>query len=124
MNYCFKEIIWYDRPGSNRVRNPKRQPGEQYSVESYRQAIERACKKASVPHWHPHQLRHNAATFLRKEFGLEAARIILGHKSAAITEIYAELDREKAIEVICSGGYSESGSLLAEAPTGSGCSPP
>jgi len=26
-------------------------------------------------HWHPHQLRHNAATFLRKEFGLETARM-------------------------------------------------
>jgi integrase len=45
-------------------------------------------------------LRHNAATFLRKEFGLEAARIILGHRSAVITEIYAEQDQQKAFEVI------------------------
>ena len=51
-------------------------------------------------HWHPHQLRHNAATFLRKEFGLETARIILGHRSAAITEVYAELDQQKALEAI------------------------
>ena len=51
-------------------------------------------------HWHPHQLRHNAATLLRKEFGLETARIILGHRSAAITEVYAELDQEKAMEAI------------------------
>jgi len=51
-------------------------------------------------HWHPHQLRHNAATFLRKEFGLETARIILGHRSAVITEIYAEQDQRKALEVI------------------------
>lgn len=50
--------------------------------------------------WHPHQLRHNAATFLRKEFGLETARIILGHRSAAITEVYAEMDQEKALEAI------------------------
>ena len=50
--------------------------------------------------WHPHQLRHNAATSLRKEFGLEAARIILGHRSAAVTMIYAEADQQKAIEVI------------------------
>ena len=49
---------------------------------------------------HPHQLRHNAATFLRKEFGLETARIILGHRSAAITEVYAELDQQKALEAI------------------------
>ena len=50
--------------------------------------------------WHPHQLRHNAATFLRKEFGLETARIILGHRSSAITEVYAEMDQQKALEAI------------------------
>ena len=44
--------------------------------------------------------RHNAATFLRKEFGLETARIILGHRSAAITEVYAEMDQQKALEAI------------------------
>ena len=46
-------------------------------------------------------MRHrNAATFLRKEFGLETARIILGHRSAVITEVYAELDQQKALEAI------------------------
>lgn len=51
-------------------------------------------------HWHPHQLRHNAATSIRKEFGLDTARVILGHRSAAITEVYAELDQQKALEAI------------------------
>jgi integrase len=55
-------------------------------------------------HWHPHQLRHNAATHLRKEFGLDAARIILGHRSPAVTTIYAEADLQKAIEVIAQVG--------------------
>jgi integrase len=32
-------------------------------------------------------IRHNAATHLRKEFGIEVARIILGHRSASVTEI-------------------------------------
>ena len=50
--------------------------------------------------WHPHQLRHNAATNLRKKFGLEAAQIVLGHRSAAITEVYAELDQQKAVEAM------------------------
>lgn len=40
--------------------------------------------------WHSHQVRHNAATELHKEFRLEMARIILGHHSAAVTETYAE----------------------------------
>lgn len=50
--------------------------------------------------WHPHQLRHNAATELRREFGLDAARVILGHRSPAVTEVYAELDQAKAIDVM------------------------
>jgi len=54
--------------------------------------------------WHPNQLRHNAATYLRKEFGIEAARVVLGHSSAAVTEIYAELDRMKAADIMAQVG--------------------
>jgi len=50
------------------------------------------------------QLRHNATTFLRKEFGLETARIILGHRSAAIRKVYAEQYRQKALEAIVRAG--------------------
>jgi len=50
--------------------------------------------------WHPHQLRHTAATRLRREFGIEAARVILGHQSAAMTQIYAEADVQKATQVM------------------------
>jgi integrase len=54
--------------------------------------------------WHPHQLRHNAGTFLRREYGLEVARLILGHRSAAVTEIYAEMDRDKAVKIMAEAG--------------------
>jgi integrase len=51
--------------------------------------------------WHPHQLRHNAATLLRRQFGLEAAQLALGHASAQITgAVYAERDREKVIDIM------------------------
>lgn len=50
--------------------------------------------------WSPNQLRHSAATYLRKRFGLDAARVILGHSTPAITEVYAELDRAQAIKVM------------------------
>lgn len=51
--------------------------------------------------FHPHQLRHTAATELRKAFGLEAAQLTLGHASAQITDaIYAERDRAKVIEIM------------------------
>lgn len=54
--------------------------------------------------WSPNQLRHNAATYLRKEFGLDAARTILGHNSPVVTEIYAELDRDKAAAIMSKVG--------------------
>ena len=41
-------LIFGNAPGRNRVRNPKRQPTERYTANSYRQAIARACKKAKV----------------------------------------------------------------------------
>lgn len=55
-------------------------------------ATRRTARKAwRTDHtWHPHQLRHNAATRLRKTYGLEAAQVILGHKTLSVTQIYAE----------------------------------
>jgi integrase len=50
--------------------------------------------------WHPHQLRHNAGTRLRREYGLEAAQVILGHKTMSVTEIYAERNVAKAREIM------------------------
>ena len=101
-------------------RNPKKRPGECYTIGSYEHAINRGCDKAFPPQkrlgesaarqwrkdhrWSPNRLRHSAATFLRKEFGIEAARVVLGHSSAAITEIYAELDRQKAADIMSQVG--------------------
>lgn len=107
-------------------RNPERSPRDRYDVASYGQAIRKACEVAfgmpaelrnvptTIPEprrsklrseakawreancWHPHQLRHSAATNIRREFGLDTARTVLGHASAAITEVYAERDFEAA----------------------------
>jgi integrase len=104
-----------NRPGTNRVENRKKQPGEAYTSNSYRRAIHRACDKAfpapkslkgkalaewqSSRRWCPHQLRHAAATEVRKNFGLEAAQIVLGHSAADVTQIYAERDLAKGLEV-------------------------
>jgi len=46
----------------------------------------------------------NAATALRKELSLDTARIILGHHSAAVTTIYAEADKRKAVEAVTKVG--------------------
>ncbi|EMI42471.1 tyrosine-type recombinase/integrase [Rhodopirellula sp. SWK7] len=49
--------------------------------------------------WNANQLRHTRGTEIRKRFGLEAAQVILGHAAADVTQVYAERDRDKAIEV-------------------------
>ncbi len=86
-------------PGTNRVKKPKRSPGERYEVASYRRAIHRACDLAEVERWSPNRLRHSAATEVRRDFGLEAAQCVLGHASASVTQVYAERDHEKAAAV-------------------------
>ena len=104
--------------GSNRVDVPARPPRQRYDVASYRRAIARACQRADhearrgdsgaervgIPSWHPHQLRHNAATALRRTFGIELARVVLGHRSAFVTEIYAERDTAAARAAIAKFG--------------------
>ena len=49
--------------------------------------------------WHPHQLRHNYATMIRKRFGIEEASNMLDHSSVKMTEVYAERDREQAMDI-------------------------
>jgi integrase len=82
------------RPGA------RRRPGVRYTVQTYRAAIYRACEAAGVPMWSPNRLRHNAATRLRREFGLDTAQVVLGHASPDTTLIYAEADRQRAAEAM------------------------
>ena len=108
-----------NRPGSNRKRRPRRQPGDHYTVDSYRKAIVAGCDRADaearlqaiaagtaiqpddrlVPRWSPNRVRHSYATRVRKEFGLDAAQVTLGHSHADTTEIYAERDQALAATV-------------------------
>ena len=79
---------------------PRKTPGDYYTVTSYRQAIQVACRTLGVARWHPHQLRHTAATAIRKRFGLETLRVILGHEDVRATQFYAEDDRSRGVEVM------------------------
>lgn len=91
-------------PGSNRVENPQKQPGEFYTKDSYIRAVRRACKRAGVPHFTPNQLRHSAATQIRREFGLEGSQVILGHSQMNTTEIYAEKDLALGLRIAAAIG--------------------
>ena len=122
--------LWPSHVARQRSARGQRSHRDHYTVASYRRAIERACEIAfempvelrNIPAtlepqersrrriqaaewrefycWRPNQLRHSAATFLRREFGAEAARVILGHAHLATTEIYAERDLERAREIM------------------------
>jgi len=72
---------------------------DHYSTASYNRAILRACVKAGIPPWTPGQLRHNAATQIRREFGLEMVQAVLGHSQMNTSEIYAEQNQERAMEL-------------------------
>jgi integrase len=78
---------------------PRKQPGACYTMSAYATAVAKACIKADVPHFHPHQVRHTHATEVRRRFGLEAAQVALGHAQAQITEVYAERDLALAAKV-------------------------
>lgn len=73
---------------------------DHYSGDSYRQAIARACSRAGVKPWAPNRLRHNAATQLRRDYGLDVAKAVLGHRIVETTQIYAEIDRKRAMETM------------------------
>lgn len=80
-------------------REPRREYGERYETTAYARAISRAAERAGVPHWAPNQLRHLYATEIRAKYGLEASQIMLGHANANVTQIYAERDFAKMVEV-------------------------
>ncbi len=69
-----------------------------YRTESYRQAVQRAAKRAGVKKWTPAQIRHTTATEVREAIGLEAASALLGHTTIGMTEHYARRSEQKAIE--------------------------
>ena len=101
---------------NRRKRRPRRTAGRVYSVVAYRRAITRACDLAfPVPddlskeqhdawrkahRWHPNRLRHSAGTEIRRQFGVEAARVLLGHSKISTTELYAARDLEAAAEIM------------------------
>ena len=89
----------------------KRKKRDRYDRDSYRRAIEYAIKRcnlerkkkdpdtADVPKWYPLQLRHSRATEIRKDFGIEAAQVSLGHANADVTQVYAERNLDLAIRI-------------------------
>lgn len=75
-----------------------RRKGKAYKPGCYRQQVERACDRAGIPRWSVNRLRHTAGTVTRRAGGLSMAQPLLGHKTVASTQHYAEVELAKAVE--------------------------
>lgn len=73
--------------------------GTEYDAEDLWGHVIRACKRAGVPRFAPNSLRHAAGTAVRRAYGIEAARVYLGHENLKTTEVYANSDLELARKV-------------------------
>ena len=99
-----------------RKTSPRRSPATHYATTSYGRAIRRAVARINqqitetaeaagvepvlMPEWHLNQLRHTSATEVRRQFGLEASQVVLGHSKADVTQVYAERDQALAADVM------------------------
>lgn len=117
-----------NRRGLRLVEAPTVQPGHAFTTQSFGHAIRHACRRAfpgppDIPAgelrswrrdhpdeakawdaehaWAPNRIRHLVATTIRRRLGLDAARVVLGHSSSAITAaVYAEISSEHAAELL------------------------
>src|SRR5262249_60066482 len=100
------------RNARNRANASSPKHASKYTVTAYGRAVARAVVRANRPlveagvdladqvvHWHPNQLRHALGTEVRKQFGLEAAQVVLGHARADVTQVYAEKNLQLALKV-------------------------
>lgn len=126
--YCFQpgQVSRIYADGSAMPGYSRSVAGRPFTVQSYALAITYHCARA-WPHptlgkvsrrkltpeqkaekldwdrkhrWHPNQLRHTAATAIRRFKDAEAAQTLLGHSRPDTTLIYAEADLDKARAVI------------------------
>ncbi len=87
-----------------KVRKTTRVVGTRYNRVSYRQAITNAIRKAkrkgvTIPHWHPHQLRHAIVTFISNQLGPREAQYYAGHKRMETTKIYDSMQVRDLVEI-------------------------
>ncbi len=76
------------------------------SPKTFRARLREALGRVEmIPHWHPHLLRHAAATRIEAATrNLESARVVLGHRSARVTDGYVRRDDKEAADVMAKLG--------------------
>ena len=63
--------------------------GERWTSDAYGRTIRAACERAGIEPWGANRLRHTFGTEVRRAFGLDAAKAVLGHTDGGcITDVY------------------------------------
>jgi integrase len=97
--YCFSPRESWEaslaarrKPGTRprRKARPKRTPGERYTSHCYARVVRKACVRAGVEPWHPHQLRHAAGDLAFTLDGVDGSMAFLGHDSAQANAVYRQ----------------------------------
>jgi integrase len=75
-----------------------------YDTQSYRYHVTRRLDAAppamGLARWVPRQLRHGRLTEIRKLYGVEVAQLVAQHQHMKTTEVYAEADLERPLQVM------------------------
>ena len=79
----------YGKPKEVKSAHVPRVLGERWTTDAYTKTIRAACGKAGIAPWGSNRLRHTCGTEVRRAFGLEAARAVLGHiGGGCVTDVY------------------------------------
>lgn len=81
-----------------RPRKGTQQKNRFYDSGSYRQAVQRATKRAGVPKWTPAQIRHTTATDITEAIGIEGLSALLDHTTIGVPRHYARVSEANAIK--------------------------
>ena len=81
--------IYCGTKDAEKSRHVPRVLGDKWTTDAYTKTIRAACGKAGITPWGANRLRHAFGTEVRREFGLEAARAVLGHTGGwRVTDVY------------------------------------
>lgn len=134
LKWSFKDWVWYGRHGwgerySTRCGGQKRRPNGRllphYTPGAYAHAILIARRRAEaqahrerpdvpadqtiIPHWHPHQCRHNVIESLTEKYDLAVAGSVAGHSSLKVTAGYAKRALGRVADAKAAGVMAEVG---------------
>ena len=63
--------------------------GERWNTQAYTRTIHAACRRAGIEPWGANRLRHAFGTDVRRMYGLDAAKAVLGHNDCGcVTDLY------------------------------------